>query len=88
MLFRSVSGPGWSALTYAGRYWATHVTRSGMNVDDELRRELEEFFNIRFLQWIEYMSLIGSLDAAVGALLALEAWSKVRDMQFDISSLR
>ena len=48
---------------YAARYWPFHLSEAC--VDEELLRQIEIFCNTHLLHWIETLSLLGALDAAI-----------------------
>jgi hypothetical protein len=66
------------ALTFSCVYWTTHV-RMAWEIRDNsnLHRQLDIFFSNHDLHWIEYLSLIGRLEAAVTSLTELERCTQV-----------
>jgi len=64
------------ALSYACRFWTTHLARtagSGPGVE-EVQKEIDEFFTTQFPYWIEVLSLMGNLDIGVYALNDIGQW--------------
>jgi hypothetical protein len=66
-------------LSYSCRFWATHLcdTPKDENGCDILLKEIEDFFRIRLLYWLEVMSLIREIPASSIALLAASRWIHV-----------
>jgi len=58
------------AVQYVSRYWAYHLERSG--IDPQEHRGIMEFFEVRFLCWLEVLALIGRLADGVSILRLLE----------------
>ena len=70
-----------AALMYACHFWAAHLldTKMDQNCPDSLMNEVEEFFLIRFLFWLEVMSLTEEVSAAKIALVTVIPWIQVSD---------
>jgi hypothetical protein len=69
------------ALRYSSLYWAAHLANSATGVDGrtELYNLLKRFFEGgRPLFWLEVLSLIGEVKAAITSLLLVVAWIDVR----------
>lgn len=62
-------------LQYVARYWAYHLCNA--SVDEELLNLLERFCKAHLLHWLELLSLIGDVDAAVDALRSSQIKLKV-----------
>jgi hypothetical protein len=58
------------AVQYACRYWVYHLKRS--DVDAQEHRGIAEFFEARFLFWLETLALIGRLADGIAMLQLLE----------------
>ncbi|KAK3304826.1 uncharacterized protein B0T15DRAFT_537707 [Chaetomium strumarium] len=58
------------AVQYACRYWVYHLERS--EVDPQEHRGIAEFFEARFLFWLETLALIGRLADGIAMLQLLE----------------
>ncbi|KAK4149159.1 hypothetical protein C8A00DRAFT_47166 [Chaetomidium leptoderma] len=65
------------AVQYACRYWAYHLERS--DVDPQEHRGITEFFEARFLFWLETLALIGRLGDGIAMLQLLETRLPVTD---------
>ncbi|TDL20944.1 hypothetical protein BD410DRAFT_868813 [Rickenella mellea] len=63
-------------LEYACVYWTSHVIqlKSEDNIDDQV---LQLFFDRSLLPWLEYLSLLGKPDTALGSLQSLERWAAI-----------
>ncbi|KAK4097985.1 hypothetical protein N658DRAFT_432935, partial [Parathielavia hyrcaniae] len=59
------------AVQYACRYWAYHLERS--DVDPQGHGGIAEFFETRFLFWLETLALIGRLADGIAMLQLLES---------------
>ena len=70
-----------TALEYACHFWAAHLldTKIDQDCPDGLMNEVEEFFLIRFLFWLEVMSLTQEVSAAKIALATIIPWIQVRN---------
>ena len=70
-----------TALKYACHYWAAHLldTKIDQDCPDSLMNEVEEFFLIRLLFWLEVMSLTQEVSAAKIALATVIPWIQVSD---------
>ena len=70
-----------TALKYACHFWAAHLldTKIDQDCPDRLMHEVEEFFLIRFLFWLEVMSLTQEVSAAKIALATVIPWIQVSD---------
>ena len=68
-----------SHLSYACRFWATHLHSTAIeNPDLGILRELiQDFLYARFLYWLEVLSLIQSSTVAPSSMLLLMNWTKV-----------
>ncbi|KAK4103867.1 hypothetical protein N658DRAFT_465551, partial [Parathielavia hyrcaniae] len=64
------------AVQYACRYWVYHLERS--DVDPQEHRGIAEFFDARFLFWLETLALIGRLADGIAMLQLLETRLPVR----------
>jgi len=58
------------AVQYACRYWVYHLERS--DVDPQEHRGVAEFFEARFLFWLETLALMGRLADGIAMLQLLE----------------
>ena len=58
------------AVQYACRYWVYHLERS--DVDPQEHRGVAEFFETRFLFWVEALALIGRLADGITMVRVLE----------------
>ncbi|KAK4031501.1 hypothetical protein C8A01DRAFT_21283 [Parachaetomium inaequale] len=58
------------AVQYACRYWVYHLERS--DVDPQEHCGIAEFFEARFLSWLETLALIGRLADGIAMLQLLE----------------
>ncbi|KAI9708959.1 MAG: hypothetical protein M1820_003653 [Bogoriella megaspora] len=56
-------------VSYACRYWAEHVVRSGL---DSLRERAYTFLRGKFLYWLEAMSLIGRVSESLNIIDLLQ----------------
>jgi WD40 repeat protein len=67
------------ALSYAARYWATHVASSSLTVySDELLNALSRFCDEHLFHWLELLSLIRGLAYSTQSnLLAVIDWLQV-----------
>jgi hypothetical protein len=66
------------ALSYAARYWPTHIA-STSTMDLDLLKTLSSFCDNHLLHWIELLSLTESLAYTTQSnLLAVIRWSEVR----------
>ncbi|QKX60474.1 uncharacterized protein TRUGW13939_07619 [Talaromyces rugulosus] len=57
-------------LQYACRYWIYHLRQSGVDPNDST--EIMDFFQTRFLYWLETLSLIGRLSEGITMIRLLE----------------
>lgn len=64
------------AVQYACRYWVYHLERS--DVDPQEHRGIAEFFEARYLFWLETLALIGRLADGIAMLQLLETRLPVR----------
>ena len=63
-------------LSYACRYWATHV--HAMSFEPLLAKEVEAFLHAeRLLFWMEALSLLKALGSSVQSLLSIIDWCRV-----------
>ena len=69
------------ALLYSCRFWAAHIrdTPNDLANNTALILALKEFFYIRFLYWLEVMSLTENVTTANIALLSVAGWIQVSD---------
>ena len=58
------------AVQYACRYWVYHLERS--DVDPQEHHGIAEFFEARFLFWLEALALMGRLADGIAILQRLE----------------
>jgi hypothetical protein len=65
------------AVQYACVSWPTHLT-AGDSVSDSLCTALLEFCRMHLFHWIELLSLMKQLPAAVGQLPTVVSWCQVR----------
>ena len=66
-------------LGYACHFWTNHlmgIPSSGPDIE-EVWKEIDEFFTIHLLSWIEVLSLMGNLDVCVYALNNIQQWYKL-----------
>jgi hypothetical protein len=70
-----------TVLMYACHFWAAHLldTKIDQDCPDSIMNEVEEFFLIRFLFWLEVMSLTREVSAAKIALATVIPWIQVSD---------
>jgi NACHT domain len=68
------------SLAYACRYWADHLASASKGDSDvfPLIEALDDFMRMRFLYWVETLSLLGSMSIAVDALDNASYWHSVR----------
>ncbi|KAK4198796.1 WD40-repeat-containing domain protein, partial [Triangularia verruculosa] len=69
------------AVQYACRYWVYHLERS--DVDPQEHRGIVEFFEARFLFWLETLALIGRLSDGIAMLQRLETGLPVAAVLYD-----
>ena len=62
-----------SALSYACRFWADHLGHVS-DFDVELFSCLRDLMEVKFLFWLEVLSIRGEMPIATTALLSLETW--------------
>jgi len=64
------------ALGYACKFWTNHLAGITGNIHDieEVDKEINNFFEISLLFWIEVLSLMGNLDIGVYAINNIEEW--------------
>ena len=68
-----------SVLSYACRFWADHLVQVS-NLDTELFSCLRDLMEMRFLFWLEVLSVRGEMEIATKALLSLKTWlDQMRD---------
>jgi NACHT domain len=66
------------ALQYSCMYWSDHLCYDNDQVDEEITRLLDDFFaESRFLYWLDVLSMIGKVRAAIVALQLMRACNKV-----------
>ncbi|RJE17775.1 NACHT domain protein, partial [Aspergillus sclerotialis] len=58
-------------LQYACRYWIYHLQQSGIDPNDSLG--IMDFFQTRFIHWLETLALIGRLSEGITMIRWLEA---------------
>ena len=64
------------SLGYACRFWTKHLTnvpRDGLHAK-RVQEVVEEFFTKRLLWWVEVLSIVGQLAAAVPAVNDVREW--------------
>jgi len=63
-------------LGYACQFWTTHLARTaGSSLgDEEIQKQIDEFFTTCFLFWIEVLSLMRNLGISVHALNDIQQW--------------
>jgi hypothetical protein len=68
-------------LLYSCSFWAAHLRDTSINEDcrGTLLTEVKDFLHVRFLYWLEVMSLTKQVQAANVALLTAVSWIDVRD---------
>jgi hypothetical protein len=68
-------------LLYSCWFWAAHIrdTPTDQVNNAVLIPEIRDFFYIRFLYWLEVMSVTGEVMAANIALLGVASWIQVSD---------
>ena len=72
------------ALEYACRFWTKHLLEipSSSPHAKEVQKEIDKFFTVHLLHWVEVLALIGNLGAGVYAMNDIEQWcSLVSGMQ-------
>jgi hypothetical protein len=75
------------ALLYASRFYGTHVGHVGFKTD--LFGKLRDFFETKFLFWLEALSLTGNMRLALPMLLSLNIWlASGEGVSLNISSVR
>ena len=62
-------------LSYACRFWAEHLRWTTCEV--QILREVHDFMYIRFLNWLEVLSLINQLNIATRVLSFVGKWTEV-----------
>ena len=64
------------ALGYACQFWTNHLARAATSSadDEEIQKQIDEFFTTCFLFWVEVLSLMGNLDISVYALNEIQQW--------------
>ncbi|KAK4073270.1 hypothetical protein Purlil1_13125 [Purpureocillium lilacinum] len=70
---------------YACRYWIHHLQQS--NIDPREHVGVVDFFQTRFLFWIETLSLIGRLADGIASVGLLEADLSPRDYSTSVSGI-
>lgn len=65
-------------LSYACRFWASHIHETTQNNPDLLVEQIEALLCNHLPHWIEVLSLLRSTPAASTALLTAARWLKVR----------
>ena len=65
-----------SSLEYACRFWTKHLVNIPGNGPHtkQVQEEIEDFFTMHVLHWIESLSILGYLGAAVYALNDIKQW--------------
>ncbi|KAG8687946.1 hypothetical protein FRC11_006339, partial [Ceratobasidium sp. 423] len=64
-------------LSYASRYWATHLSLCPSSHASSLAPLLEEFLTLRLLIWAEIMNLTRVIRVAVDAMRLAEDWAMI-----------
>jgi len=62
-------------IQYACQHWASHL--SSNNIHDTILELLDRFCSNQLLNWLEVMSLLGTLDGAISALQSAHQIVKV-----------
>ena len=64
------------ALEYACQFWTKHLVKSPTNGSDveKVQEEIEKFFKIHLLHWIEVLIIMESLDVSVHSLNDIKQW--------------
>ncbi|EIN12241.1 hypothetical protein PUNSTDRAFT_130507 [Punctularia strigosozonata HHB-11173 SS5] len=62
-----------SSLVYSTRYWADHLEKTPCG--SGLLRMAEQLLKVKFLFWLELLSLLGSVPTCASALLKLKQWT-------------
>jgi len=62
-------------LLYGCRFWADHLRSSAYSTD--ILNEVRDFFNHRFLYWLEVLSLVEKVNMASGMLYSVLDWNEV-----------
>jgi hypothetical protein len=68
-----------SSLSYSCLFWGQHLqdTDNADSKHDELLPDMKTFLKRRLLYWLEALSLIGDVPAAIPALVLAASWSRV-----------
>ncbi|KAI0032629.1 hypothetical protein K488DRAFT_85671 [Vararia minispora EC-137] len=72
-------------LEYACKYWAEHLRPLPKQHSSELRRLLDRFLRTKLLFWIEAMSYLGAVEAAVKSLVI--AASSIESSSAELATL-
>ena len=65
-------------LQYSAVYWLDHLSRSSRSHDDEKVKDAYELlYHVRLFYWLEVLSVVGEINAAIKMLRKLVAMSKV-----------
>jgi len=64
-------------LLYGCRFWPDHLRSSAYDAD--ILNEVRDFFNHRFLYWLEVLSLVEKVNMASGMLLSVLEWNQVSE---------
>ena len=64
------------ALEYACQFWTRHLLEipSSSPHAEEVQKEIEKFFTVHLLHWIEVLALTGNLGVGVHAMNDIEQW--------------
>lgn len=67
------------SLQYASQFWIGHFQRSYIESGDDAK--IENFFQTKYLLWLETLALIGRLSHGVTMMMDLERFFKVEYFQ-------
>jgi hypothetical protein len=75
-------------LLYSCQFWAAHIrdTPTDQSSNAALILEIKDFFYVRFLYWLEVMSVTENITAANVALLATADWIQVSSFFIEAAS--
>jgi hypothetical protein len=76
---QNISGP----LRYACWYWADHFQAG--SCDSEVLDAFQRFAQVKFLFWLEVMSLTARMDAAARMIVSLTDWMKASTALLEVS---
>jgi len=74
-------------LLYSCRFWAAHIqdTPTDQASNATLILEIKDFFYVRFLYWLEVMSVTENVTTANIALLSVVGWIQVSDVFIEVA---